>query len=121
MATFHPSLPRGARVKTTQNGTLEQILLGPAHENDGTFNLMGSLRTSMATCGYQDIRDFQRAEVMVAPSLQTEGKQLQRDQAIGMGATSAAKAAPAPDGVVNGAAADGEPATPSTDPALIGE
>jgi IMP dehydrogenase len=51
MATFHPSLPRGARVKTTQNGSLEQILLGPAHENDGTFNLMGSLRTSMATCG----------------------------------------------------------------------
>src|SRR5204863_241385 len=44
MATFHPSLPRGARVKTTQNGTLEQILLGPAHENDGTFNLMGSVR-----------------------------------------------------------------------------
>src|ERR671924_1184909 len=90
MATFHPSLPRGARVKTTQNGTLEQILLGPAHENDGTFNLMGSLRTSMATCGYEDIRAFQRAEVMVAPSLQTEGKQLQREQGIGMGATAAA-------------------------------
>jgi IMP dehydrogenase len=119
MATFHPSLPRGARVKTTQNGTLEQILLGPAHENDGTFNLMGSLRTSMATCGYEDIPAFHRAEVMVAPSLQTEGKQLQRDQAIGMGATSAAKAAPAPDGVVNGLGADGEPATPATDPALI--
>src|SRR5213076_459525 len=85
MATFHSSLPRCARVKTTQNGTLEQILLGPAHENDGTFNLIGSLRTSMATCGYQDIRDFQRAEVMVAPSLQTEGKQLQREQAVGMG------------------------------------
>ncbi|MDQ3720989.1 MAG: GuaB3 family IMP dehydrogenase-related protein [Actinomycetota bacterium] len=102
MATFHNSLPRGARVKTTQNGSLEQILLGPAHENDGTFNLMGSLRTSMATCGYEDIRTFQRAEVMVAPSLQTEGKQLQRDQAIGMGATSAAKAAPAADGVTNG-------------------
>src|ERR671922_258681 len=119
MATFHPSLPRGARVKTTQNGTLEQILLGPAHENDGTFNLMGSLRTSMATCGYEDIPAFHRAEVMVAPSLQTEGKQLQRDQAIGMGATSAAKAAPAPDGVVNGTGSDGEPATPTTDPALI--
>ena len=88
MATFHPSLPRGARVKTTQNGSLEQILLGPAHENDGTFNLMGSLRTSMATCGYEDIPAFHRAEVMVAPSLQTEGKQLQRDQAVGMGATS---------------------------------
>ena len=94
MATFHPSLPRGARVKTTQNGTLEQIILGPAHENDGTFNLMGSLRTSMATCGYEDIPSFHRAEVMVAPALQTEGKQLQRDQAVGMGATAAAAAAP---------------------------
>ena len=121
MATFHPSLPRGARVKTTQNGSLEQILLGPAHENDGTFNLMGSLRTSMATCGYEDIRSFQRAELMVAPSLQTEGKQLQRDQAIGMGAVSAAKAAPAPDGVTNGAGGSAEPATPSADPALVGE
>ena len=94
MATFHPSLPRGARVKTTQNGSLEQILLGPAHENDGTFNLMGSLRTSMATCGYEDIPSFHRAEVMVAPALQSEGKQLQRDQGIGMGATRAASAAP---------------------------
>ena len=80
MATFHPTLPRGARVKTTQNGTLEQILIGPALENDGTFNLMGSLRTSMATCGYEDILDFQRAEVMVAPALQSEGKPLQREQ-----------------------------------------
>src|ERR1700754_1213884 len=86
MATFHPSLPRGARVKTTQNGTLEQILMGPAHENDGTFNLMGGLRTSMATCGYQDIAEFNRAELMIAPALQTEGKALQRDQGIGMGA-----------------------------------
>src|ERR671912_1705830 len=110
MATFHPSLPRGARVQTTQNGSLEQILLGPAHENDGTFNLMGSLRTSMATCGYEDIPSFHRAEVMVAPSLQTEGKQLQRDQAIGMGAQSAAKAAPAADGISNGAPAAPEAA-----------
>jgi IMP dehydrogenase len=110
MATFHPELPRGARVKTTQNGSLEQIVNGPAHENDGTFNLMGSLRTSMATCGYEDIPSFHRAEVMVAPSLQTEGKQLQRDQAIGMGAQSAAKAAPASDGVVNGSAPAGDPA-----------
>ena len=96
MATFHPSLPRGARVKTTQNGSLEQILLGPAHENDGTFNLMGSLRTSMATCGYEDIPAFHKAEVMVAPALQSEGKQLQREQEIGMGATSAAVPAPTP-------------------------
>jgi IMP dehydrogenase len=113
MATFHPSLPRGARVSTTQNGTLEQILLGPAHENDGTFNLMGSLRTSMATCGYEDIPSFHRAEVMVAPSLQTEGKQLQRDQSIGMGATAAAAAAPpSADNVTNG---EGMP-----EPALAG-
>ncbi|MEA2405778.1 MAG: dehydrogenase, partial [Thermoleophilaceae bacterium] len=92
-------LPRGARVRTTQNGTLEQIVLGPAHENDGTFNLMGSLRTSMATCGYEDIAAFHRAEVMVAPALQTEGKHLQRDQAVGMGATAAAAAAPTTDSV----------------------
>ena len=104
MATFHPSLPRGTRVTTKQDGSLEQILLGPANENDGTFNLMGALRTSMATTGYEDIPSFHRAEVMVAPSLQTEGKQLQRDQAIGMGAQSAAKAAPASDGVTNGVA-----------------
>src|SRR5919109_394445 len=93
MATFHPSLPRGARVATLQDGTLEQILLGPAQENDGTFNLVGALRTSMATCGYEDIRDFQRAEVMVAPALQTEGKQLQREQAVGMGSNGRAAVA----------------------------
>src|SRR5204863_10038054 len=109
MATFHPSLPRGARVKTTQNGTLEQILLGPAHENDGTFNLMGSLLTSMATCGYEDIPSFHRAEVMVAPALQSEGKQLQRDQGIGMGATRAAAAAPEPVTADNGGGALGVP------------
>jgi IMP dehydrogenase len=86
MATFHPSLPRGARVRTQQNGSLEEILVGPAHENDGTFNLMGALKTSMATCGYQDIAEFNRAELMVAPALQTEGKHLQREQSIGMAA-----------------------------------
>jgi IMP dehydrogenase len=89
MATFHPTLPRGARVATEQNGSLEEILVGPARENDGTFNLMGGLRTSMATCGYKDIAEFNRAELMVAPALQTEGKQLQRDQGIGMGANGA--------------------------------
>jgi IMP dehydrogenase len=88
MATFHSSLPRGARVSTVQNGTMEEIVQGPAHENDGTFNLMGGLRTSMATCGYADIAEFNRAELMIAPSLQTEGKHLQRDQQIGMGARS---------------------------------
>jgi IMP dehydrogenase len=85
MATFHPTLPRGARVSTTQDGTMEEILVGPARENDGAFNLMGALRTSMATCGYEDIAEFNRAELVVAPALQTEGKQLQRDQEVGMG------------------------------------
>ncbi|MGD0198046.1 MAG: GuaB3 family IMP dehydrogenase-related protein [Solirubrobacteraceae bacterium] len=84
MATFHPTLPRGTRVQTTQNATLEEILIGPANENDGTLNLFGGLRTSMATCGYEDIAEFQRAELMVAPALQTEGKQLQREQGVGM-------------------------------------
>jgi IMP dehydrogenase len=93
MATFHPTLPRGARVQTVQNGTLEEILVGPAHENDGTFNLMGGLRTSMATCGYRDIAEFNRAELMVAPALQTEGKQLQSAQGIGMGSRGAAASA----------------------------
>jgi IMP dehydrogenase len=85
MATFHPSLPRGTRVATEQDGSLEQILMGPARENDGTFNLIGALRTSMATCGYEDIPSFHRAEVMIAPALQTEGKKLQREQSVGMG------------------------------------
>src|SRR5436853_935310 len=84
MATFHPTLPRGTRVATTQNGTLEEIIKGPARENDGTFNLMGGLRTSMATCGYRDIAEFNRAELMVAPALQSEGKHLQREQGVGM-------------------------------------
>src|SRR3954464_10665332 len=108
MATFHPSLPRGARVKTVQNGTLEEIITGPARENDGTFNLMGGLRTSMATCGYHDIAEFNRAELMIAPALQTEGKALQSAQGIGMGSRGAAAAAHAPEG--NGA--------PGKEPAL---
>jgi IMP dehydrogenase len=85
MATFHPTLPRGARVKTSTRGTLGEILVGPAHENDGRLNLCGALRTSMATCGYGSVKEFQKAEVMVAPALQTEGKSLQRSQGIGMG------------------------------------
>ena len=85
MATFHPTLPRGARVRTQVRGTLREILLGPAHENDGRLNLFGALRTSMATCGYESVKEFQKAEVMLAPSLQTEGKSLQRAQHVGMG------------------------------------
>ena len=85
MATFHPTLPRGTRVAVSSRGTIEEILVGPAHENDGRLNLIGGLRTSMATCGYESVKEFQKAEVMVAPALQTEGKSLQRQQAVGMG------------------------------------
>ncbi len=85
MATFHPTLPRGARVEVGRRGTLEEILVGPAHENDGKLNLFGALRVSMATTGYSDVKEFQKAEVMIAPSLQTEGKTLQRSQGVGMG------------------------------------
>src|SRR5205085_3309166 len=93
MATFHPTLPRGARVKTIQNATVEETLTAPARENDGTFNLMGALKTSMATCGYEDIRSFQRAEVMVAPALMSEGKKLQTEQHVGMGSNGRAAVA----------------------------
>ncbi|MDQ3106701.1 MAG: IMP dehydrogenase, partial [Actinomycetota bacterium] len=85
MATFHPTLPRGARVKVGALGTMQEIVTGPAHENDGRLNLFGALRTSMATCGYQTVKEFQKAEVMIAPALQTEGKALQRSQQVGMG------------------------------------
>src|SRR5436190_1183999 len=111
MATFHPTLPRGARVQTVQNGTIQEILVGPAHENDGSFNLMGALRTSMATCGYKDLAEFNRAELMIAPSLQTEGKALQTSQGVGMGSrgTAASSHPDKPNG--NGApAADKAPA-----------
>jgi len=84
MATFHPTLPRGTRVYAGQSCTLKELLLGPANENDGRLNLFGALRTSMATTGYQNIKEFQKAEVMVAPSLQTEGKVLQVSQRVGM-------------------------------------
>jgi IMP dehydrogenase len=106
MATFHPTLPRGARVATVQNGTIEEILTGPARENDGTFNLMGGLRTSMATCGYKDIAEFNRAELMIAPALMTEGKLLQASQGVGMGSRGAVASAP-PGGSASAEAANG--------------
>ncbi|MBA3690386.1 MAG: IMP dehydrogenase, partial [Actinobacteria bacterium] len=85
MATFHPTLPRGARVKTNQVASLQEILTGPAHENDGTFNLFGALATSMATTGYANVKEFQKAELVIAPSIKTEGKAYQTAQGVGMG------------------------------------
>ncbi len=84
MATFHPTLPRGTRIEVGRKASLKEILVGPAHENDGTLNLFGALRMSMATCGYQNIKEFQKAEIMVAPSIRTEGKSIQRAQGVGM-------------------------------------
>ncbi|HEY7282544.1 MAG TPA: GuaB3 family IMP dehydrogenase-related protein, partial [Actinomycetota bacterium] len=84
MATFHPTLPRGARVKTRQVASLQEILTGPAHENDGTLNLFGALTMSMATTGYANIREFQKAELVIAPSIKSEGKSYQRSQGVGM-------------------------------------
>ena len=85
MATFHPELPRGTRIQVDSQASLEEILVGPAYENDGTLNLFGALKTSLATCGYENIKAFQKAEVMIAPSLQTEGKAQQQSQQVGMG------------------------------------
>jgi IMP dehydrogenase len=92
LARAYEAPGHGFHWRTNQTGSLQEIITGPARENDGTFNLMGALRTSMATCGYRDIAEFNRAELMVAPALQSEGKQLQRDQAVGMGARGGAMA-----------------------------
>ena len=62
MATFHPTLPRGARVRTGAGARSARSSIGPAHENDGRLNLFGALKTSMATCGYGSLKEFQKAE-----------------------------------------------------------
>ncbi len=85
MATPSPVLPRGTRIKVGTSGTLEQILLGPAHTDDGTQNLTGALKTSMSTLGAATITEMQQVEVVIAPSILTEGKVFQNAQHIGMG------------------------------------
>jgi IMP dehydrogenase len=82
-ASHHPVLPRGTRVRTEPVGTLEEILVGPANTDDGATNIFGGLRRAMAMTGYSSIKEFQKVEVMVAPALQTEGKDLQRAQGLG--------------------------------------
>ncbi len=64
-AAFHVNLPRGARVETPQVAPLREIVLGPATASDGTVNLIGALRRAMATCGFETIHEFQKAEIMV--------------------------------------------------------
>jgi IMP dehydrogenase len=82
-ASHHPVLPRGTRVQTAPVGSLEEVLLGPAITDDGSTNLFGGLRRAMAMTGYSSIKEFQKVEVMVAPALRTEGKDLQRAQGLG--------------------------------------
>ncbi len=82
-ASHHPVLPRGTRVRTEPVGTLEEVLLGPAGTDDGSTNIFGGLRRAMAMTGYSSIKEFQKVEVMVAPALRTEGKELQRAQGLG--------------------------------------
>jgi IMP dehydrogenase len=85
MATPSPVLPRGTRIKVGTTGTLEQILRGPAQLDDGTHNFLGALQTSMGTLGAKNLKEMQQVEVVIAPSLLTEGKVYQKAQQLGMG------------------------------------
>lgn len=85
MATPSPLLPRGTRINVGSTGTLEQILRGPARLDDGTHNLLGALKTSMGTLGAKTLKEMQQVDVVIAPSLLTEGKVYQKAQQLGMG------------------------------------
>ena len=85
MATPSPVLPRGTRIKVGTTGTLQEILRGPAKLDDGTHNLLGALKTSMGTLGAKNLKEMQQVEVIIAPSLLTEGKVYQKAQQLGMG------------------------------------
>jgi IMP dehydrogenase len=85
MATPSPVLPRGTRIQVGTTGSLEKILKGPASLDDGTQNLLGCIRTSMGTLGARTLKEMQQVEVVVAPSLLTEGKVYQKAQQLGMG------------------------------------
>jgi len=84
MATPHVNLPRGARIKTGTSGTLEEIMVGPARTDDGTQNLLGALKTCMGSVGAKNIFELQQAEIVIAPSIRSEGKLMQRTQHVGM-------------------------------------
>lgn len=85
MATSHANLPRGTRVKVGTTGTLKEILFGPAKVDDGSQNLMGALKTSMGSLGATNIQEMHDVEMIIAPSIQTEGKVFQVGQRVGMG------------------------------------
>ncbi len=85
MATPHPYLPRGTRIYVGTTGTLKEILFGPARTDDGSQNLVGALQTSMGNLGAKTIKDMHSVEIIIAPSIQTEGKIFQAVQRVGMG------------------------------------
>ncbi|MDD5120318.1 MAG: GuaB3 family IMP dehydrogenase-related protein [Candidatus Omnitrophica bacterium] len=85
MATSHVNLPRGTRIQVGTTGSLKEILLGPAKVDDGSQNLLGALRTSMGSLGASDLKDMHDVEIIIAPSIQTEGKIFQVGQRVGMG------------------------------------
>jgi len=85
MATPHANLPRGTRVQVGTTGSLKEILYGPARLDDGSQNLMGALMTSMGSLGARNIKEMNLVEMIIAPSIQTEGKVFQVAQKIGMG------------------------------------
>jgi IMP dehydrogenase len=85
MATPSPVLPRGTRISVGSTGTISEILVGPAKLDDGTHNLLGALKTSMGTLGAKNLKEMQQVEVVIAPSLLTEGKVYQKAQQLGMG------------------------------------
>src|SRR6201996_3188320 len=85
MATPHANLPRGTRIRVGTTGPLRQILFGPADVDDGSQNLVGAVTTCMGNVGAADLREFQETEIIIAPSIRTEGKLFQQAQMVGMG------------------------------------
>lgn len=85
MATPHANLPRGTRIKVGVTGSLNQILFGPATVDDGSQNLVGAIVTCMGNVGAANLREFQQTEIIIAPSIKTEGKLFQTVQSVGMG------------------------------------
>jgi IMP dehydrogenase len=85
MATPHANLPRGTRIKVGATGSLKQILFGPAEVDDGSQNLVGAITTCMGNVGARSIAEFQQTEIIIAPSIKTEGKLFQTVQSVGMG------------------------------------
>lgn len=84
MATPNATLPRGSRIAVGSIGTLKEILLGPAKYDDGSMNFAGALKTSMGTMGASNLKEMQQVEVIIAPSVLTEGKVYQKAQSLGM-------------------------------------